>query len=52
MATGFYLFEDEQTLKSFLEHFEPSTWPEGWSDLSYNVWEVQEELSNITKAPL
>jgi hypothetical protein len=52
MATGIYLFEDVESLNSYLGPFMERDQPDGVVDLEYKVWEVQEDLSKITRAPI
>ena len=52
MATGIYLFGDIESLNSYLGPFMEHAQPDGVVDLEYKVWEVQEGLGEITRAPI
>jgi len=52
LATGIYLFEDIESLNNYLVPFRNITPPPGVSDMEYQVWDLQEKLSKITKAPI
>jgi len=52
MATGIYLFEDIESLNSYLGPFKAGAQPEGVEDIEFKVWDVQEALSRITRAPI
>jgi hypothetical protein len=52
MATGIYLFKDVESLNKYLGPFIERAQPDGVVDLEYKVWEVQEGLSKITRAPI
>jgi hypothetical protein len=53
MATGIYLFDDEEVMKRYMENLrKAANATEFLSDFELKVWDVQEALSNITKAPI
>ena len=52
MATGIYLFDDIESLNNYMVPFRSVTPPPGVSDMEFQVWDVQEGLSKITKAPI
>ena len=52
MATGIYLFEDIESLNSYLGPFKASAQPDGVEDIEFKVWDVQEALSKVTQAPI
>ena len=53
MGTGIYLFEDVEAMKAHMENLRKMAQAiEYVSDLEMQVWDVQEGLSRITKAPI
>ena len=53
VGTGIYLFEDIDAMKAHMENLRKMEQAiEYVSDLEMQVWDVQEGLSKITKAPI
>jgi hypothetical protein len=52
IATGIYLFKDEEALNKYLVPFKKATQPEGVSDMEFQIWDLQYKLSKITNAPI
>jgi hypothetical protein len=51
-AMGMYYFRDDNLAKMVLDGLDPRTWPEGTYDLKFRMWDLQEEICKITRAPL
>jgi hypothetical protein len=52
-GTGIYLFEDLDAMKAHMENLRKMEQAIDYvSDLEIQVWDVQESLSKITKAPI
>jgi hypothetical protein len=53
MGTGIYLFEDVDAMMAHMENLRKMEQAVDFvSDLKMQVWDVQEGLSRITKAPI
>jgi hypothetical protein len=53
MATGIYLFEDVEVMKTHMENLKKmEKAADHASDLEMQVWDIQESLSKITKGPI
>ena len=53
MATGIYLFDDAQAMKSQMDYLRATVDQVDFaSDLDMMVWDIQEALCKITRAPI
>lgn len=52
MATGIYLFEDMESLNKYLFPFRSGAQPDGVTEMEFKVWDIQDNLSMITNAPI
>jgi hypothetical protein len=52
MATGIYLFDDLESLNKYVAWLQGMGPIDGVVDFEMKVWDVQEALSKITRAPL
>jgi len=53
MATGIYLFDDEEVMRAHMENLRKMEKAvDHASDLEMQVWDVQDDLSKITKGPI
>ena len=53
MGTGIYLFDDEEAMKAHMENLRQMEKVVDYvSDLEMMVWDVQEVLCKITRAPI
>ena len=52
MATGIYLFEDVESINSYLAWLQGLGQNPNIVDFEIKIWDVQEALSKITRAPI
>lgn len=51
-AMGIYFYRDNRMAQMVLENIDQKTWPDYTYDLKKRMWDVQEGLCKITRAPL
>jgi hypothetical protein len=51
-AMGIYFFRDDRMAQMVLENIDKKTWPDDTYELEKRMWDVQEGLCKITRAPI